>query len=89
MKTRNKYLSYSSVLAASFAWRSVISALVLCCVASSMNGENWEGAELEITKVDEPPAKIFRSVSVAYSATRHGCRAAALVGNIIDGFVVR
>lgn len=54
-----------------------------------MKGENWEGAELEITKVDEPPAKIFRSVSVAYSATRHGCRAAALVGNIIDGFVVR
>jgi hypothetical protein len=71
----------------SFALRRVVSAVVFCCAAASLKGENWEGAEVSKTKVHENPAT-SKFVSVSFSATREGCRAAALVGGLVDGFTV-
>ena len=51
-----------------------------------MNGENWEGAKVSKAKIDGDSPQL---ISLAYSATRDGCRVAALGGNIVDGFAVR
>ena len=68
--------------------RLLFAVTVCCSTASTASAENWEGAEVKKTVVDaNPPAAGI--ISVAYSFTRNGCRAAALSGALHDGFSVR
>ncbi len=51
--------------------------------------DDWKGAKVTTTAVDEFGRRQDTFLGLAASATRNGCRVAKVAGNILDGFTVR
>lgn len=64
--------------------------LLLIVTLQPLAGENqWQGAKVRTTLVDEFDRYQDMFQGLAASATRRGCRVAKVAGNILDGYTVR